>query len=239
MRWFFFCAFLSFPFLCNFCFLFNSLPFLFLSNLIISLSLSLITNTQIGASSKSQETNIWSIFCHQALPPASFTLLTHKNIYTTNYFRSAELFIWRVNKKKKKNIKPEELEVYISSARRSNQARKREKKEMMTPAANMGAGQFGDTTYTKVFVGGLAWETQKETMEKYFEQFGEILEAVVITDKATGRSKGYGFVCSSFSFLIFLHFLSFIFCFRYIHMYIYMCMMIFVFNTRSWSKWKI
>ncbi|RZR87737.1 hypothetical protein BHM03_00015191 [Ensete ventricosum] len=31
-------------------------------------------------------------------------------------------------------------------------------------------------------------------MSKYFEQFGEILEAVVITDKNTGRSKGYGFV---------------------------------------------
>ncbi|KAK6116712.1 hypothetical protein DH2020_049532 [Rehmannia glutinosa] len=62
----------------------------------------------------------------------------------------------------------------------------------MTPA-NI-AGQFGDTTYTKVFVGGLAWETQKDTMKKYFEQFGEILEAVVITDKTTGRSKGYGFV---------------------------------------------
>ncbi|XXG72184.1 hypothetical protein AAC387_Pa07g1336 [Persea americana] len=62
----------------------------------------------------------------------------------------------------------------------------------MTPS-NL-AGQFGDTTYTKVFVGGLAWETQKETMRKYFEQFGEILEAVVITDKNTGRSKGYGFV---------------------------------------------
>ncbi|CAK9187330.1 unnamed protein product [Ilex paraguariensis] len=63
----------------------------------------------------------------------------------------------------------------------------------MTPAANL-SGQFGDTTYTKVFVGGLAWETHKETMKKYFEQFGEILEAVVITDKTTGRSKGYGFV---------------------------------------------
>ncbi|XP_058097546.1 uncharacterized protein LOC131242731 isoform X2 [Magnolia sinica] len=62
----------------------------------------------------------------------------------------------------------------------------------MTPA-NL-AGQFGDTTYTKVFVGGLAWETQRETMRKYFEQFGEILEAVVITDKNTGKSKGYGFV---------------------------------------------
>ncbi|KAL3830371.1 hypothetical protein ACJIZ3_019173 [Penstemon smallii] len=54
--------------------------------------------------------------------------------------------------------------------------------------------QFGDTTYTKVFVGGLPWETQKDTMKSYFEQFGEILEAVVITDKFTGRSKGYGFV---------------------------------------------
>ncbi|XP_010252031.1 PREDICTED: RNA-binding protein 24-like isoform X2 [Nelumbo nucifera] len=56
------------------------------------------------------------------------------------------------------------------------------------------AGQFGDTTYTKIFVGGLAWETQRETMRRYFEQFGEIQEAVVITDKNTGRSKGYGFV---------------------------------------------
>ncbi|XXG48691.1 hypothetical protein AAC387_Pa02g3072 [Persea americana] len=53
---------------------------------------------------------------------------------------------------------------------------------------------FGDTTYTKVFVGGLAWETQNETLRLHFEQFGEILEAVVIKDKNTGRSKGYGFV---------------------------------------------
>lgn len=54
--------------------------------------------------------------------------------------------------------------------------------------------QFGDTSLTKVFVGGLAWETKSEIMRKYFEQFGEIIEAVVITDKNTGRSKGYGFV---------------------------------------------
>ncbi|CAA6660182.1 unnamed protein product [Spirodela intermedia] len=62
----------------------------------------------------------------------------------------------------------------------------------MTPTKM--AGTFGDTTYTKVFVGGLAWETRTETMKKHFEQFGEILEAVVITDKNTGKSKGYGFV---------------------------------------------
>lgn len=53
---------------------------------------------------------------------------------------------------------------------------------------------FGDTTLTKVFVGGLAWETPTVEMRKYFEKFGEILEAVIITDKATGKSKGYGFV---------------------------------------------
>ncbi|CAD5181194.1 unnamed protein product [Musa acuminata subsp. malaccensis] len=54
--------------------------------------------------------------------------------------------------------------------------------------------RFGDTTFTKVFVGGLAWETPTEELRRYFEQFGEILEAVIITDKITGRSKGYGFV---------------------------------------------
>ncbi|KAH7290313.1 hypothetical protein KP509_30G042200 [Ceratopteris richardii] len=51
-----------------------------------------------------------------------------------------------------------------------------------------------DTSLTKIFVGGLAWETQCESMRRYFEQFGEIVEAVVIIDRQTGRSKGYGFV---------------------------------------------
>ncbi|KAB1218795.1 RNA-binding protein 38 [Morella rubra] len=55
-------------------------------------------------------------------------------------------------------------------------------------------GQYNDPTFTKIFVGGLAWETQRDTMRRYFEQFGDILEADVITDKNTGRSKGHGFV---------------------------------------------
>ncbi|MFQ6640381.1 hypothetical protein Gotur_014587, partial [Gossypium turneri] len=55
-------------------------------------------------------------------------------------------------------------------------------------------GKFGDTTLTKVFVGGLAWETPQEAMREHFEKYGEILEAVIISDKITGRSKGYGFV---------------------------------------------
>ncbi|XP_074578704.1 putative RNA-binding protein ARP1 isoform X1 [Curcuma longa] len=54
--------------------------------------------------------------------------------------------------------------------------------------------QFGDTTLTKVFVGGLAWEMQKEALREHFDKYGEILEAVIISDKISGRSKGYGFV---------------------------------------------
>ncbi|KAL5212246.1 hypothetical protein ABZP36_023093 [Zizania latifolia] len=56
------------------------------------------------------------------------------------------------------------------------------------------ASPFGDTTYTKVFVGGLAWETTSERLRRFYERFGDILEAVVITDRHSGRSKGYGFV---------------------------------------------
>ncbi|XP_078172256.1 uncharacterized protein LOC144566191 isoform X1 [Carex rostrata] len=65
------------------------------------------------------------------------------------------------------------------------------------PSSTSGAqfrSRYGDTTYTKVFVGGLAWETQTEELHKYFAQFGDILESVIITDRFTGRSKGYGFV---------------------------------------------
>ncbi|XP_054790458.1 uncharacterized protein LOC129303523 [Prosopis cineraria] len=62
---------------------------------------------------------------------------------------------------------------------------------MMSSSNAKGAG---DTTYTKIFVGGLAWETKRDSLKRYFEQFGEISEAVVITDRNTGASKGYGFV---------------------------------------------
>lgn len=51
-----------------------------------------------------------------------------------------------------------------------------------------------DTTYTKIFVGGLPYHTTDESLRHYFENFGEIEEAVVITDRQTGKSRGYGFV---------------------------------------------
>jgi RNA recognition motif-containing protein len=60
-----------------------------------------------------------------------------------------------------------------------------------------------DTTFTKIFVGGLPYHTTDETLRKFFERFGDIDEAVVITDRATGKSRGYGFV--SFSHFILSH----------------------------------
>lgn len=51
-----------------------------------------------------------------------------------------------------------------------------------------------DTTFTKIFVGGLPYHTTDQSLREFFEQFGEIEEAVVITDRQTGKSRGYGFV---------------------------------------------
>jgi len=51
-----------------------------------------------------------------------------------------------------------------------------------------------DTTFTKLFVGGLPYHTTDETLKAHFDQYGEIEEAVVITDRVTNKSKGYGFV---------------------------------------------
>ncbi|XP_064779441.1 RNA-binding protein 38-like [Oncorhynchus masou masou] len=51
-----------------------------------------------------------------------------------------------------------------------------------------------DTTFTKIFVGGLPYHTNNASLRKYFETFGDIDEAVVITDRQTGKSRGYGFV---------------------------------------------
>ncbi|KAA0192244.1 hypothetical protein FBUS_06149 [Fasciolopsis buskii] len=50
-----------------------------------------------------------------------------------------------------------------------------------------------DTTLTKIFVGGLPYHTTDDSLRCFFEQFGPIEEAVVITDRQTGKSRGYGF----------------------------------------------
>ncbi|XP_076938059.1 uncharacterized protein LOC143606035 isoform X1 [Bidens hawaiensis] len=46
----------------------------------------------------------------------------------------------------------------------------------------------------KLFVGGIAWDTNEERLQEYFSTFGEVLEAVIMKDHTTGRARGFGFV---------------------------------------------
>ena len=47
---------------------------------------------------------------------------------------------------------------------------------------------------TKIFVGGLAWATTSEALRDAFAPCGAIVEAKVVEDRDTGRSRGFGFV---------------------------------------------
>ena len=46
----------------------------------------------------------------------------------------------------------------------------------------------------KLFIGSLAWATDSASLQAAFERFGAIEEATVISDRETGRSRGFGFV---------------------------------------------
>ncbi|KAH0455016.1 hypothetical protein IEQ34_016940 [Dendrobium chrysotoxum] len=46
----------------------------------------------------------------------------------------------------------------------------------------------------RLFVGGLAWATDERILEDAFKSFGEVIDAKIINDRETGRSRGFGFV---------------------------------------------
>ena len=46
----------------------------------------------------------------------------------------------------------------------------------------------------KLFVGGLSWGTDADGLRTAFEQFGEVTDSAVISDRDTGLSRGFGFV---------------------------------------------
>ncbi|KAK4344189.1 hypothetical protein RND71_037283 [Anisodus tanguticus] len=46
----------------------------------------------------------------------------------------------------------------------------------------------------KLFVGGISWDTDEERLKEYFSSYGEVVEAVIMKDRTTGRARGFGFV---------------------------------------------
>lgn len=46
----------------------------------------------------------------------------------------------------------------------------------------------------KLYVGNMSYDTSKEDLLGFFSQAGSVVEAIVVEDKLTGRSRGFGFV---------------------------------------------
>ena len=45
-----------------------------------------------------------------------------------------------------------------------------------------------------IYVGNIPWSTTEGQLKEYFSEHGEIISARIITERATGRSRGYGFL---------------------------------------------
>jgi len=56
--------------------------------------------------------------------------------------------------------------------------------------------------FRKVFIGGLSYKTDDDTLKAYFAKYGDLVDHVVMKDPQSGRSRGFGFVTYSDSFMV-------------------------------------
>ncbi|XP_058080538.1 heterogeneous nuclear ribonucleoprotein 1-like [Magnolia sinica] len=54
-----------------------------------------------------------------------------------------------------------------------------------------------DSDQAKLFVGGISWETNEESLKEHFGKYGVVLESVIMRDRSTGNARGFGFVLFS------------------------------------------
>ncbi|GEM_PF-818910 len=52
----------------------------------------------------------------------------------------------------------------------------------------------GSLLATRIYVGNLPYTATNESLAQRFSAYGEVTEAIIVTDRATGQSKGFGFI---------------------------------------------
>ena len=73
---------------------------------------------------------------------------------------------------------------------------------MLKPGSAAHAAAFhakGPDYEIKLFVGGLAFQTEEADLIQYFKGFGIVADAIVMRDRATGKGRGFGFVKMQFA----------------------------------------
>lgn len=68
------------------------------------------------------------------------------------------------------------------------------RKAEMKAAVPRGEAPGARNVTKKLFIGGLSFETTGDQLRDHFSQFGKVVEAMVMTDHLSGRSRGFGFV---------------------------------------------
>jgi cold-inducible RNA-binding protein len=63
--------------------------------------------------------------------------------------------------------------------------------------SNMGPQAQQAVNPKKLFVGNLSWNLTTDDLRQLFSEFGTVEDATVLSDKFSGRSKGFGFVTMS------------------------------------------
>lgn len=66
---------------------------------------------------------------------------------------------------------------------------------MSTPVASSKSLLQGANSRTvNIFIGNLSYSTTEDSIQAFFEEHGEVASVRIITDRETGRSRGFGFV---------------------------------------------
>ncbi|KAF9619413.1 hypothetical protein IFM89_006600 [Coptis chinensis] len=51
-----------------------------------------------------------------------------------------------------------------------------------------------ESDLSKLFIGGISWDTNENRLKENFQSYGDVVEAMIMKDRATGRARGFGFV---------------------------------------------